>query len=399
MPAAPQDVYIYEAIRSPIGTLGGSLMSVSAVELGEALVKAMLGRLNLSSEQLPPLEVVMGHVVQAGCGANVARQIAIAAGLDQSTPGYTVNKVCASGMKAISLAASTIASGESSLMIAGGTESMSQAPFLSQSTRFGARYGNAELIDALVRDALTDPLGQYAMGETAENLADDYNISREEQDEFAARSQQLAEQAMTQGNFKNEIHPIEVKGRKGKVTVVDTDEHPRPGTTADVLAKLKPVFRKDGRVTAGNASGINDGASVLLLGNQAIGDQLGLTPIAKVRGWASAGVDPSRMGIGPVPAITKLLSDTGFTLDQIDLFEINEAFAAQCLAVQKELSIDMDKLNVHGGAIALGHPVGASGARIVTTLIHAMRQQNKKLGVAALCVGGGQGSSLLVENF
>ncbi|HHV71605.1 MAG TPA: acetyl-CoA C-acetyltransferase, partial [Clostridia bacterium] len=342
-------------------------------------------------------EVLMGNVLQAGLGQNVARQAAIYAGVPVEVPCQTINKVCGSGLRTVSMAAQMIKAGDADIIIAGGTESMSNAPYVLPQNRWGARMGDGKVVDAMIKDGLWDAFNQYHMGITAENVAAKFNVTREDQDQFAAWSQEKAVKAIENGYFKDEIVPVEVKTKKGTV-IFDTDEHPKPGTTVETLAKLKPAFKKDGgTVTAGNASGINDGASAVMVMSAEKAAELGLKPIAKIVSYASAGVDPAIMGIGPVPASRKALQKAGLEVKDIDLWEANEAFAAQAVAVGRELGIDNAKLNVHGGAIALGHPIGASGNRILVTLLYAMKRYGAKRGLATLCIGGGQGTSLIVE--
>lgn len=392
-----QKVYIIAAKRTPIGTFGGSFERVSAVELGAAVVKYLLETTGIKPEEVN--EVIMGNVLSAGLGQNVTRQVALAAGIPEFVPSYTVNKVCGSGMKSIHNAYQAIALGEADVIIAGGTENMNQSPYLIKGARSGLKFGNQNLIDSMVNDGLWCALNDYHMGITAENLAEKYNISREDQDEFAYNSQQKSTNATKQGFFCKEIISMPVK--KGKlIEACSQDEHIRPETTVEKLSALKPAFKKEGTVTAGNASGINDGAAALVLVSEKYIKENGLTPIAEVTGFASAGVDPSVMGIGPVAAVNKLVQKTGINLNNIDLFEFNEAFAVQSLSVLKELKVDPAKVNIYGGAIALGHPIGASGARIVVTLLNAMSNTNAKTGIASLCIGGGQGIAMSVsKNF
>ena len=390
-----REVVIASAARTPIGSLGGALAGVSAVALGTVAVQAAVQRAGIDADQID--ELILGQVIQAGCGSNPARQVQISAGMNVSSTAYTVNKVCASGMKAVALGASAVAAGEADIVVAGGMENMSQAPYLLAKARSGYRLGNGELQDAILCDALTDPLGRYHMGTTAENLAKRYGIARDRQDELAAASQAKAGQAIAQGLFAREIAPVDIPQRRGEPLRVDSDEYPRPDTTAAKLAKLRPAFQDDGTVTAGNASGINDGAAALVLTSREEARRRGLHPLATIRSWASAGVQPEVMGLGPVPATKAALERAGLDLAQIDLVELNEAFAAQALAVIQELSLDEAKVNVHGGAIALGHPVGASGARILVTLLHALIQHDMNLGLATLCVGGGQGMAMILQ--
>ncbi len=389
-----REVVIASAARTAVGSFNGSLAGVSAVDLGVAAVKEAINRAGISPEQVD--ETVLGCILQAGQGQGVARQVAVKAGIPIEKPAMTINMICGSGLKAVQLAAQAIISGECDIVVAGGTENMSQAPYLLKSARTGYRMGHGEVIDTMIHDALTDVFNNYHMGITAENLAEKYSISREEQDAFAAKSQNKAEAALKDGRFDEEIVPVVIASKKGDV-VVDKDEYPRAGTTVDSLAKLKPAFKKDGTVTAGNASGINDGAAALVVMSAEKARELGIKPLAKLVGYASAGVDPSIMGIGPVPATKKALERANLRVEDIDLIEANEAFAAQALAVAKELGLDMDKVNVNGGAIALGHPVGASGARILTTLLYEMKRRDVKHGLATLCIGGGMGTAVVVE--
>ncbi|HOK63690.1 MAG TPA: acetyl-CoA C-acetyltransferase [Soehngenia sp.] len=386
---------IVSAVRTPIGAYGGAFKDVSAVDLGVAVVKEALKRANVNPEMVD--EVIFGNVLQAGLGQNVARQVSIGAGIPEYVTSFSVNKVCGSGLKTVALAAQAIKAGDADIIVAGGTENMSQAPYLLKNHRWGQRMGNGEVVDYMVEDGLTDIFNHYHMGITAENVAAQYNITREDQDQFALTSQLRAEQAIKSGRFKDEIVPIVIPQRKGDPKVVDTDEFPRFGTTIEALAKLKPAFKKDGTVTAGNASGINDGAAALIIMSKEKADELGLTPIAEIVSYASAGVDPSIMGTGPIPASKKALEKANLKIDDIELVEANEAFAAQAIAVAKDLNLNMDITNVNGGAIALGHPIGASGARILVSLLHEMQKRDNKLGLATLCIGGGQGISMIVK--
>ncbi|MGB7366481.1 acetyl-CoA C-acetyltransferase, partial [Carnobacterium jeotgali] len=342
-------------------------------------------------------EMIFGNVLSAGLGQNVARQVAIKAGIPKHVPSFAINKVCGSGLKTVALAAQSILSGDNEIVIAGGTESMSQAPYVLPDARWGKRMGNGQMIDTMLKDGLTDAFTDIHMGITAENIVEKYQFTREQQDELAVRSQNNAEKAVTSGRFKEEIVPIEVPQRRGGPKVIDTDEHPRFGTTNEAMAKLKPAFKKDGSVTAGNASGLNDGAAVLIVMSREKADELGLKPLATIKSYASAGVDPKIMGCGPIPATQKALKKAGLTVEDLDLIEANEAFAAQALSVITDLKFNTDIVNVNGGAIALGHPVGASGARILVTLLHEMEKRDSKRGLATLCIGGGQGMSLIVE--
>jgi acetyl-CoA C-acetyltransferase len=391
-----ESAVIVSAVRTPVGSFGGQFKDVSAVELGAHAVRAALERVGVSGEAVD--EVVLGCVLTAGLGQNPARQVAIAAGIPQEVPATTINMVCGSGLKAVAIASQMIRAGDVEIVVAGGMENMTRAPYLLPSGRFGARMGDAQLIDSMVHDGLWDAFNDIHMGITAENLADQYGVSREEQDEFAAGSQQKAERAIADGVFSDEIVAIEVPV-KGGSRLVDSDEAPRAGTTADTLAKLRAAFRReDGTVTAGNASGTNDGAAAIVVMSASKANELGLRPFGTVESYASVGVEPKIMGIGPVPAVRKALARAGLELGDIDLFELNEAFAAQSLAVLRELEIEPERINTNGGAIALGHPIGASGGRILVTLLHEMRRRNSARGVAALCVGGGQGQAAIIRN-
>lgn len=390
-----REVVIVSAVRTPIGAFGGSLKDMSAVNLGTIAVKEALKRANIEPNMVD--EVIFGNVLQAGLGQNVARQVSIHSGIPVEVPSHTVNKVCGSGLKAVTLAAQSIMVGEGDIIVAGGTENMSQAPYLLKKARWGQRMGDGVLEDYMIKDGLWDIFNDYHMGITAENLVEKYNLTREEQDEFALTSQQRAEKAIKGGRFKDEIVSVEVPQRKGDPIIIDTDEHPRFGSTIDALGKLRPAFKKDGTVTAGNASGINDGAAALVIMSKDKAEELGIKPLATIKAYAAAGVDPSLMGTGPIPATKKALEKAGMAVEDIDLIEGNEAFASQSLSVAKELNLDLEKLNVNGGAIALGHPIGASGARILVTLLHEMDKRDAKTGLATLCIGGGQGISLIVE--
>lgn len=381
------------ACRTAIGTMGGALSTVPAAELGSIVIKEALNRAGVPAEQVD--HVYMGCVIQAGLGQNVARQAALKAGLPVTTPAVTVNVVCGSGLNCVNMAAQMIEAGDADIVVAGGTESMSLAPYAMMKGRYGYRMGNATLVDTMVNDALWDAFNNYHMGITAENVAEQWGLTREMLDEFAACSQQKCEKAVAEGKFKDEIVPVEVKGKKGSV-IVDTDEGPRPGTTAETLARLKPAFKKDGIVTAGNASGINDGAAAIVVMSEEKAKELGVKPMATWIGGALGGVDPSIMGVGPVAAVNKLMKKLDMKVSDMDLIEANEAFAAQSLAVGHDLGFEMDKLNVNGGAIALGHPVGASGCRILVTLLHEMQRRDAKTGLATLCIGGGMGCATVV---
>jgi acetyl-CoA C-acetyltransferase len=389
------DIVITSIVRTPVGTYGGSLKDLSAKDLGALVIKEAIARSGIEPGQVD--EVMLGCVLQAGLGQNVARQAALAAGLPHASTAFTFNQVCGSGLRTIGLAASLIRAGEAEIVVAGGTECMSAAPYGLPKARWGARMGHADVKDLMIQDGLWEALHDYHMGITAENLSAKYGISREEQDAFALVSQQRAEAAVKAGRFAAEIVPVPVPAGKGQVKLFDTDEHPRFGATLDSLAKLRPAFKKDGTVTAGNASGINDGAAAAVLMSGARAAALGLKPLCALRAYATAGVDPSIMGIGPVPASRKALAKAGLGLGDLDLIEANEAFAAQSLAVAKDLELPMERTNVNGGAIALGHPIGASGARILTTLIHELIRRDVHRGLATLCVGGGMGVSLIVE--
>jgi acetyl-CoA C-acetyltransferase len=389
-----EDIFLVAAVRTPIGKFGGGLASLTAAQLGTSSARATLARSGIDPAAID--EVVFGNARQAGVGPNVARQVAVKSGLAHEVPAYTVNQACGSGLRAIMNAADQLRLGEASVILAGGVESMSNTPYLLPRARWGYRMGNDEVIDGMYRDGFQCPLADEMMGSTAETLAERYGISRDEQDRFAVTSQANAARAYDEGRFANELAPVTVETRKGQ-QVVDRDEHPRFDTDLGSLAKLPPVFRKNGSVHAGNSSGVTDGASSMLVANAAAVAQHGLKPIARIVGYAQAGVDPKIMGIGPVPATKKLLAETGLTLDDIDLIELNEAFAAQVIACDRELHFDPAKLNVHGGAIALGHPIGATGARITTTLLHALQSRGGRYGLATLCISGGMGLSMLVE--
>jgi acetyl-CoA C-acetyltransferase len=388
------DVVITTALRTAVGKFNGSLAKVAAADLGAHVIKALLAASRVSGEQIS--EVILGQVLTAGLGQNPGRQALIRAGLPYTVPGMTVGKVCGSGLKATHLAAQAIKCGDAEIIIAGGQENMSASPHVLNGSRDGFRMGDAKLIDTMVTDGLWDAYNNYHMGTTAENVAKKYDISRREQDEFAAASQQKAEAAQKAGRFKAEIAPLEIVSRKG-TTVFDSDEYIRPGTTVDALAELKPAFSKDGTVTAGNASGINDGAAAVMMMSARKADELGLQPLARVRAYSSAGVDPQIMGMGPVPAARLCLKKAGWTHQDLDLMEINEAFAAQAIGVNREMGWDTSKINVNGGAIAIGHPIGASGCRILVTLLHEMVRRDAKKGLAALCIGGGMGVAIAVE--
>ncbi|MGL5576091.1 MAG: acetyl-CoA C-acetyltransferase [Sarcina sp.] len=390
-----RDVVIVSAVRTALGTFGGTLKDVSAVDLGALVIKEAVNRAGIAPEKVD--EVLMGNVVQAGLGQNVARQAAVKAGLPVEIPAMTINKVCGSGLRTVSLAAQMIKAGDADIIVAGGMENMSQGPYVLKTARYGQRMGNGQMVDAMVNDALTDAFEGYHMGITAENIAEKWNLTREMQDEFAAYSQNKAEAAIKAGKFKDEIVPVVIPQRKGEPVVFDTDEFPRFGSTAASLGKLRPAFKKDGTVTAGNASGINDGAAAVVVMSAKKAEELGLKPMAKILSYGSKGLDPSIMGYGPFAATKKALENTGLSVGDLDLIEANEAFAAQSLAVAKDLELDMNKVNVNGGAIAIGHPVGASGTRILVTLLHEMQRRDAKRGLATLCIGGGLGTALIVE--
>jgi acetyl-CoA C-acetyltransferase len=391
-----EDAVIVSAVRTPVGSFAGDFKDVPATELGAHAVRAALERVGISGDEVE--EVVLGCVLQAGLGQNPARQSAIAAGIPKEVPSTTINMLCGSGLKSVTIASQMIRAGDVDVVVAGGMENMTRAPYLLPAARFGARMGDAELVDSMVHDGLWDAFNNIHMGVTAENLADQYGIGREEQDEFAATSQQKAERAVAAGVFKDEIVPIEVPV-KGGTRVVDNDEHPREGTTAEALAKLRAAFRRDGgTVTAGNASGVNDGAAAIVVMSARRAEERGLQTFGTVESYASVGVEPKIMGIGPVPAVRKALERAGLELGDVDLYELNEAFAAQSLAVLRELDIEPERINPRGGAIALGHPIGASGGRILVTLLHEMRRRNAGRGLATLCVGGGQGQAAVIRN-
>ncbi|MDQ9128975.1 acetyl-CoA C-acetyltransferase [Serratia fonticola] len=390
-----ESIVIVSAVRTAIGNFNGALAPVSATDLGSMVLHEAMVRAGIGGDQVD--EVILGNVLQAGLGQNPARQALLKSGIPDTVSAYTVNKVCGSGLKSVALAAQAILAGDAQTIIAGGMENMSQAPYLMDSkARWGYRLGDGQLFDVILRDGLMCATHDYHMGITAENVAKEYGITREAQDALALTSQQKAVAAISSGAFAKEIVPVTVKNRKGDL-VVDTDEFPKAATTAEGLAKLRPAFSKDGSVTAGNASGINDGAAALVVMAESHARQLGLTPLARIRGYASGGVAPALMGMGPVPATLNALKKTGLTLADIDLIEANEAFAAQFLAVGKTLGFAEERVNVNGGAIALGHPIGASGARILVTLLHALQARDKTLGLATLCIGGGQGTSMIIE--
>ena len=386
---------IVAAVRTPIGKFGGALSSIAASDLGAIVIKALLEKSGCSAEDVN--EVIMGNVLQAGQGQGPARQAAIKAGLPVSVPATTVNNICGSGLKSVNLAMAMIESGQADVVIAGGMENMSAAPYILPKARGGYRMGNGELVDSMLNEALLDAFDGCHMGITAESVASQYSISREDQDVFSAHSQQKAQQALADNRFAEEIVPVEITDKKGQVSLFETDEYPRAGVTKESISALSPVFQKEGSVTAANASGINDGAAALLLMSDEKARELGLQPLAQILASASTGVDPSIMGVGPISAIQKAVNRAGLSLEQIDLIELNEAFAAQSLAVCRELNLNQEIVNVNGGAIALGHPVGASGARILVTLLHEMQKRQSEYGLASLCVGGGMGAATVIK--
>ncbi len=387
------DIVIASAARTPVGSFNGVFASLSAHALGQVAIEAALERAGVAAADVD--EVILGQILSAGAGQNPARQAAVNAGIPASATAFGINQLCGSGLRAVALAAQQIASGDATIIVAGGQESMTQAPHCAN-LRAGTKMGSLEMVDTMLRDGLMDAFHGYHMGNTAENVAQKYQLTRQEQDEFAANSQRKAGEAMAAGRFRDEIAPVTVKGRKGD-TVVTEDEYPKPDTTAEVLAKLRPAFNKEGTVTAGNASGINDGAAAVVVMSAEEAQRRGITPLARIVSWATAGVDPSIMGTGPIPASRKALAKAGWTVADLDLIEANEAFAAQACAVNKELGWDMDKVNVNGGAIALGHPIGASGARVLTTLLYEMQRRDAKKGLVTLCIGGGMGVAMCVE--
>ena len=389
-----EDIFIVGAARTAIGKFGGSLAKTPASELGALVIRKVLERAGVAPEQVS--EVIMGQVLAAGVGQNPARQAAIRAGLPDMIPSMTINKVCGSGLKAAMLGAQSIANGDADIVVAGGQESMSLSPHALMGSRDGFRMGDAKLVDTMIIDGLWDVYNQYHMGVTAENVAKEYAVTRDEQDQFAVASQQKAERAMKAGRFKDEIIAVEISSRKGSVVFAD-DEYPRHGSTLEAMKSLKPAFDKNGTVTAGNASGINDGAAAVVLASSRKAKELGLKPIARIKAFASAGVDPKYMGMGPVPASKRCLARAGWQPSDLDLMEINEAFASQAIAVNRQMGWDTKKVNVNGGAIALGHPIGASGCRILVTLLHEMQKRDAKRGLASLCIGGGMGVALAVE--
>ena len=390
-----REVVIVSAARTPIGSFGGALKGVPTRKLGAIAIKGAVERAGIKPEMVD--EVIMGAVLQGALGQNVASQMTLDAGLPIEVPAMTINKVCGSGLRAVELAAQIIKAGDADIIVAGGAENMSATAYAMPSARWGARMNNAQMVDMMVNDGLWDAFNGYHMGITAENVAEQWGITREQLDEFSVISQNRAEEAIKAGKFKDEIVPVEIPQRKGDPIVFDTDEFPKFGTTIDKVAKLKPAFKKDGIVTAANASGINDAGAAVVVMSKEKADELGLKPLCTIKSYASAGVDPSIMGVGPVPASKKALDKAGLAIEDIDLVEANEAFAAQSLAVRKDLNLDPEKTNVNGGAIAIGHPIGASGCRILITLIYEMMKRDSKYGLATLCIGGGMGTALIVE--
>ena len=390
-----KEVVIVAAVRTAIGSFGGSLKDISAVELGSLVIKNAIERASLRPEQVD--EVIMGNVLGAGLGQNVARQMSVHAGVPVTVPAFTINKVCGSGLKAVQLATQAVLCGDAEVVVAGGAENMSQVPYILPNQRWGSRMGNATVVDTMLRDGLTDGFENFHMGITAENVAEQYGITREDQDSFALQSQKRAVAAVEAGRFKEEIIPVEIPQRRGEPLIFDTDEFPRKDASLESLSKLRPAFQKDGSVTAGNSSGINDGAAAVVVMSAEKAKELGITALATIKSYASAGLDPKVMGCGPIYASRKALEKAGLTVADLDLVESNEAFAAQACAVAKELNLDSEKVNVNGGAISLGHPIGASGCRILVTLLHEMQKRDAKRGLATLCIGGGMGTALIVE--
>ena len=389
------EVVIVAAVRTPIGSFGGSLKDISTVDLGSLVIKNAIERAGLEPEQVD--EVIMGNVLGAGLGQNVARQMSVHAGVPVTVPAFTINKVCGSGLKAVQLAVQAVLCGDAEVVVAGGAENMSQAPYILPNQRWGSRMGNATVVDTMLRDGLTDGFEDYHMGITAENVAEQYGITREDQDSFALQSQKRAVAAVESGRFKEEIIPVEIPQRRGEPLVFDMDEFPRKDVSLEGLSKLRPAFQKDGSVTAGNSSGINDGAAAVVVMSAEKAKELGIPVLATIKSYASAGLDPKVMGCGPIYASRKALEKAGLTVADLDLVESNEAFAAQACAVAKELNLDLEKVNVNGGAISLGHPIGASGCRILVTLLHEMQKRDAKRGLVTLCIGGGMGTALIVE--
>ncbi len=390
-----KDVIIASIVRTPVGSFGGAIKEVPAVKLGTIVVKEAMKRAGIEPGQVE--NVIMGNVLQASQGQNVARQILVHSGIPQEVPAMTVNKVCASGLRSISLAAQIIKAGDADIIVAGGTENMSAAPYALARARWGYRMGESNIIDVMIKDGLWDAFNDYHMGITAENVAEKWKLTRQELDEFAVGSQRKAEAAITSGRFKDEIVAVEIAGKKGDAILFDTDEFPRFGATIEAMSKLKPAFKKDGVVTAGNASGINDGAGAAVVMSADMAHKLGIKPLARIVSYASAGVDPSIMGTGPIPSSRKALEKAGWKASDLDLIEANEAFATQAIVVNRELGWDVNKVNVNGGAIAIGHPIGASGTRILTTLVYEMLKRKAKKGIATLCIGGGMGHALTIE--
>ena len=390
-----RDVVIASAARTPVGSFGGGLKDIPAVELGKIAVMEALKRGGVKPEMVE--EVILGCVLTAGQGQNPARQILIRAGIPKEIPGTTINKVCASGLKSVMMAAQAIKAGDAEIIVAGGTESMSQAPYLLAGARWGYRMNDGPVVDGMIHDGLMDIFNRYHMGITAENVAEKFGVTRQDQDELAFRSQQNAGRAIKEGRFKDEIVPVTIPQKKGNPLVFDTDEHPRPNTTREALAGLRPAFKKDGTVTAGNASGINDGAAAVVVMSAEKAKTLGIQPVARIKSYATAGVGPEIMGTGPIPSSQKALAKAGLTAKDLDLIEANEAFAAQAVYVNRAMGWDIEKVNVNGGAVALGHPIGASGARILVTLLHEMKKRQSRYGLATLCVGGGMGGAMIVE--
>ena len=390
-----REVVIVSAARTPIGSFGGSLKGVPTRKLGAIAIKGAVERAGIKPEMVD--EVIMGAVLQGALGQNVARQMTLDAGLPIETPAMTINKVCGSGLRAVELAAQIIKAGDAEIVVAGGAENMSATAYAMPTARWGARMNNTQMVDMMVNDGLWDAFNGYHMGITAENVAEQWGLTREQLDEFSVISQNRAEAAIKAGKFKDEIVPVEIPQKKGDPIIFDTDEFPKFGTTMDKVAKLKPAFKKDGIVTAANASGINDAGAAVVVMSKEKADELGIKPLCTIKSYASAGVDPSIMGVGPIPASQKALAKAGLTIEDIDLVEANEAFAAQSLAVRKDLNLDPEKTNVNGGAIAIGHPIGASGCRILITLIYEMMKRDSKYGLATLCIGGGMGTALIVE--
>jgi acetyl-CoA C-acetyltransferase len=390
-----RDVIIASIVRTPVGSFGGTLKDVPAVKLGALVIKEAMKRAGIEPGQVE--NVVMGNVLQAAQGQNVARQILIHAGIPQEIPAMTINKVCASGLRSVSLAAQMIKAGDADIIVAGGTENMSAAPYALMKARWGYRMGESNIVDVMIKDGLWDAFNDYHMGITAENVGEKWKLTRKEVDEFAVASQQKAEAAIKSGRFKDEIVGVEIAGKKGDAVVFDTDEFPRYGATFEAMGKLKPAFKKDGIVTAGNASGINDGAGAVVVMSADMAKKLGVKPLARIASYASAGVDPKIMGTGPIPSSKKALEKAGWKPAELDLIEANEAFATQAIVVNREMGWDTSKVNVNGGAIAIGHPIGASGTRILTTLVHEMLKRKAKKGIATLCIGGGMGHAIAIE--